>query len=129
MMCNHLIEMLIKVAILIFYHIVLLPLFHGFPVVVSGVVGLLRIVNLTHVFVVPIFPIFFLSVSGLDLLDRQLVSDALHSVNSGDELNDPFHIGRTAHFAGQCDDAFFRLGVDAALARRKLISLNLFLLL
>jgi hypothetical protein len=38
--------------------------------------------------VVPIFPIFFLSVSGFDLLDRQLVSDALHSVNSGDELND-----------------------------------------
>ena len=70
--------------------------------------------------VVPIFPIFFLSVSGLALLDRQLVSDALHSVNSGDELNDPLHIGRTAHFAGQGDDAFFRLDADAARDRRKI---------
>ena len=70
--------------------------------------------------VVPIFPIFFLSVSGLELLDRQLVSDALHSVNSGDELNDPLHIGRTAHFAGQGDNAFFRLDADAARDRRKI---------
>ena len=80
--------------------------------------------------IVPLFFLFFfLSVSGLDLLDRQLVSDALHSVNSGDELNDPLHLGRTAHFAGQGDDAFFRLDADAARDRRKLISLNLFLLL
>jgi hypothetical protein len=44
-------------------------------------------------------------------------------------LNDFLHIGRVARFAGQGGDAFFCLGVDATLARRKLISLNLFLLL
>src|SRR4030042_5791793 len=54
-MCNHLIAMLIKVAVLTFHHIVLPPLFHGFPVAVSGVVGLLRIVDLTPVVVVTAF--------------------------------------------------------------------------